>query len=56
VSGAIGRQKIHFEAPPADKLNDEVNLFLDWFNQKLAIDPVLKTGLAHLWLVTLSRW
>ncbi|PRC94399.1 hypothetical protein S2091_1020 [Solimicrobium silvestre] len=53
VSGAIGRQKIHFEAPPADKLNHEMNLFLDWFNQRPVIDPVLKAGLAHCWLVTL---
>lgn len=53
VSGAIGRQKIHFEAPPANRLNKEIKEFLNWFNAKPVMDPVLKAGLAHLWFVTL---
>ncbi len=53
VSGAIGRQKIHFEAPPADSLRTELKHFLTWFNGPQAIDPVIKAGIAHLWFVTL---
>jgi len=56
VSGPIGRRKVHFEAPPADHLNDEVNAFLQWLNDdaaQTAGDPVIHAGLAHLWLVTL---
>jgi len=53
VSGAIGRQTIHYEAPPAKVLNKEMKLFLNWFNSKPDCDPVLKAGLAHLWFVTI---
>jgi Fic family protein len=52
VSGAVGREKVHFEAPKADRLKKEMVSFLDWFEGKDAIDPVLKSGLAHLWFVT----
>jgi Fic family protein len=53
VSGPIGRQKIHFEAPPAHLLGAETPNFLRWFNAKQELDPVVKAGLAHLWLVTI---
>lgn len=53
VSGAIGRQKVHYEAPPADSLNTEMDAFLNWFNTPYQTDPLLKAGLAHLWFVTL---
>ncbi len=53
VSGPIGRQKVHFEAPPASRLNAEADRFLDWVNNDSADPPVLKAGLAHLWFVTL---
>lgn len=56
VSGPAGRQTVHFEAPPAQRLDAEIRVFLDWFNDangSLALDPVLKAGLAHLWFVTL---
>jgi Fic family protein len=52
VSGVIGREKIHFEAPPAVLLEKELKVFIDWFEGESAIDPVLKSGLAHLWFVT----
>ncbi|MEO0455468.1 MAG: Fic family protein, partial [Cyanobacteria bacterium P01_A01_bin.114] len=52
VSGPIGRQKVHFEAPPASNLDDEMTVFLDWFETDTDFDPVLKAGLAHLWFVT----
>jgi Fic family protein len=53
VSGAAGKEKVHFEAPKADRLKKEMTAFLDWFEGKDAIDPVLKAGLAHLWFVTI---
>ncbi|RXZ31050.1 Fic family protein [Oxalobacteraceae bacterium CAVE-383] len=52
VSGPVGRQKVHFEAPPARSLKSEISDFLSWFNAEPGCDPVLKAGLAHLWLVT----
>lgn len=52
VSGPAGRERVHFEAPAASRLDKEMNAFLDWFNAKADIDPVMKAGLAHLWLVT----
>ena len=53
VSGYIGHEKIHFEAPVAERLNVEMTRFLEWFNAPLALDPVLKAGIAHLWFVTI---
>jgi len=52
VSGPVGRQKVHYEAPPADRLPTEMARFLDWFNATLQDDPLVKAGLAHLWFVT----
>jgi Fic family protein len=53
VSGAIGREKVHFQAPPASTLSAQTKAFLQWFNAPLAGDAIIKAGLAHLWLVTL---
>lgn len=53
VSGAIGKEKVHFEAPKANRLKKEMTAFLKWFEGKDAVDPVLKAGLAHLWFVTI---
>jgi Fic family protein len=53
VSGAVGKEKVHFEAPKANRLKKEMAVFLKWFEGKAAIDPVLKAGLAHLWFVTI---
>jgi Fic family protein len=53
ASGPIGRQKVHYQAPPAERLKAEMNAFLTWFNGKQALDPVIKAGLAHLWFVTI---
>ncbi|WP_018291644.1 Fic family protein [Verrucomicrobium sp. 3C] len=51
VSGPIGREKIHFQSPPAARIPKEMERFLDWFNREQSIDGILKTGLAHLWFV-----
>ena len=53
VSGPIGKERVHFQAPAADRLPAEMSRFLDWFNGPAAIDPVLKAALAHLWFVTI---
>jgi Fic family protein len=54
VSGAAGREKVHFEAPAAELLPDEMNTFINWFNTPTAdTDPVLKAAIAHLWFVTI---
>jgi Fic family protein len=60
VSGALGREKIHFEAPAPEKIESEMNRFLEWFNDisltpspREEIDPVLKAAIAHLWFVTI---
>jgi Fic family protein len=53
VSGPAGRERIHYEAPAAARLDHAMNAFLDWFNGESDIDPVLKAALAHLWFVTI---
>ncbi len=53
VSGPLGRQRIHFEAPPADQLGPETDRFLAWANSASNEPPLIKAGLAHLWFVTL---
>jgi Fic family protein len=53
VSGPVGRERVHFEAPPAERLEDEMQQFLEWFNGDATMEPVLKAALAHLWYVTI---
>jgi len=53
VSGPIGREKVHFEAPGAERLESEMARFLEWVNSPPTIDPVLKAGIAHFWFVTI---
>ena len=51
VSGAMGKEKLHYEAIPASKVDDEMDKFLNWFNDKSKIDPVLKAAIAHFWFI-----
>lgn len=53
VSGALGKERIHFEAPEATLLKAEMDRFLSWFNTKHPVDPVLKAAIAHFWFITL---
>jgi Fic family protein len=53
VSGPVGREHVHFQAPPAKTLDREMRAFLKAFNAETDVDPVLKAGLAHLWFVTI---
>jgi Fic family protein len=52
VSGPVGREGVHFVAPRAGRLKQEMGRFLDWFNADEATEPVLKAAQAHLWFVT----
>lgn len=53
ISGAYGRAKVHFEAPAAERLEDEMQQFLIWFEDKQEPDPVIKAAIAHFWFVTI---
>ncbi len=53
VSGAMGKEKIHYEAPPSDRVADEMRLLLQWLNAESTIDPLLKAGIAHLWFINI---
>ncbi|SHM03899.1 Fic family protein [Chitinophaga jiangningensis] len=53
VSGGMGRERVHFQAPGSEVLQQEMDRFLTWFNRDETIDPVVKAAIAHLWFVTL---
>jgi Fic family protein len=53
VSGAMGKERVHFEAPAAKILKAEMKQFVDWFNKDHSLDPILKAAVAHLWFVTI---
>jgi Fic family protein len=53
VSGALGKEKVHYQAPPANQIDNEMRIFFDWFNLEQNVDPVIKAAIAHLWFVTL---
>jgi Fic family protein len=53
VSGPIGREKVHFEAPSAEKLDQEMTALLHWFEAQNGVDPVVKAAIAHFWFVTI---
>jgi Fic family protein len=51
ISGPIGKEKVHYIAPPRSQLQNEMNQFLSWINAVNETDPILKAGIAHLWLI-----
>ena len=53
VSGPLGQEKVHYEAPAAGRIAAEMKSFLEWFNAEDNLDPVIKAALAHLWFVTI---
>jgi Fic family protein len=53
VSGPLGQEKVHYEAPAAGRLDAEMKSFLEWFNAEDNTDPIIKAALAHLWFVTI---
>ncbi len=53
VSGQLGNETVHFEAPHADRLESEMTAFLKWFETSHVMDPVMKAAIAHFWFVTI---
>ena len=53
VSGPIGKERVHYEAPESDRVKSEMAVFLKWCNAKPDMDPVIKAALAHFWFVTI---
>jgi Fic family protein len=53
VSGPIARQRVHYQAPPAERVEAEMRAFLEWFSRRDAAEGLLRAGLAHLWFVTI---
>lgn len=53
VSGPLGHERVHYQAPPAGRVGQEMRAFLSWFNKEKPIDPVLAAAVAHLWFVTI---
>lgn len=53
VSGALGRERVHFEAPEAERVDAEMERFLRAFEAPEPTDPVLRAGIAHFWFVTI---
>ncbi len=53
VSGPVGKERVHYEAPSAALLDREMTRFIEWANETGGTDPVLRSALAHLWFVTI---
>jgi len=53
ISGAFGKEKVHFEAPIPEKVSQEMDIFMNWLNNKNHIDLVLKSAVLHFWFVTI---
>src|SRR5690606_23628441 len=51
VSGPMGKEKVHYQAPPPDQVKNEMDAFLTWFNGEENIDAVLKAAIAHFWFI-----
>jgi Fic family protein len=51
VSGAMGKEKVHYEAIRPESVKPEMDTFLDWFNNENRLDPVLKAAIAHFWFI-----
>jgi Fic family protein len=52
VSGAMGKEKVHFEAPASVRMEEEMDKFIEWFNDK-QLDALMKAAVAHLWFITI---
>jgi len=53
ISGPVGKEKIHYQAPDAASIEMEIKHFINWFNASTELDGVVKSGIAHLWFVTI---
>jgi len=55
VSGAMGKEKIHFQAPPPQQVQKEMNTFLEWLNNDVKLDLVIKSAIAHFWFIIICQ-
>ncbi|MEP7197197.1 MAG: Fic family protein [Saprospiraceae bacterium] len=53
ISGSIGKENVHFQAPESSKVSKEMEVFIEWFNSNDTIEPVIKAAIGHLWFVTI---
>ncbi len=53
VSGPMGKEKVHYEAPSSERIDSEIGKLIEWIENESEIDPVLKAAIAHLWFVTI---
>lgn len=53
ISGPMGRERVHYEAPKPEKVKEEMAEFINWFNEESVVDPVIKAAIAHLWFVSI---
>ena len=53
VSGASGKEQVHYQAPPSDSIKEDMESFFLWFNENQLVDPLLKAAIAHLWFVNI---
>lgn len=53
VSGALGKEKVHYTAPEASRLKEEMDRFIEWFNTDNRMESVIKSAIAHLWFVSI---
>lgn len=53
VSGAMGKEKVHYEAPKPERLAEEMERFISWVNAESEVDEVVKAAITHLWFVTI---
>ena len=51
VSGPMGKERVHYQAPPPDQVQHEMNEFLNWFNNDTKLDLVIKSAIAHFWFI-----
>jgi Fic family protein len=53
ISGAMGKERVHYQAPKPQRVAEEMNIFIKWFNENTEIDGVIKAAIAHLWFVSI---
>lgn len=53
VSGPMGKEKVHYQAPDSELIATEMEQFINWFNNETSLDPIIKAGIAHLWFLTI---
>ncbi|EXG77853.1 hypothetical protein XylorDRAFT_0203 [Xylanibacter oryzae DSM 17970] len=53
ISGAMGKEQVHYQAPKPERLAEEMGIFIKWFNENIELDAVIKAAIAHLWFVSI---